>query len=92
MFNALGWCGFGPFGFFGYGAFGYFMGILFMTLLFVFSIYVIYKIFRRTNPKEKESKNYQKEILKILNEKLAKGEISEEEYSRKKELIMKDYL
>jgi len=90
MFHGLGWCGFGPYGFFGYGMFGYFIGVVFITLLFIFVVYIIYKSVHKVTSKENKTKNTQKEILKILNEKLAKGEINEKEYLRKKEIIMKD--
>jgi len=91
MMHGWGWYGTGPFGFFGYGIFSFIIGFVFMILFFVL-IYFLFKNLIKTHPRESNSKSNENEyeILKILNEKLAKGEISEEEYLRKKELIKKN--
>ncbi|MDK2885954.1 MAG: putative rane protein [Thermosipho sp. (in: thermotogales)] len=67
-----------PFGWFG-GWFGSTIGLF----VFVLIIYFGYKFI-------KASINHNESAFKILNEKLAKGEISEEEYLRKKEILTKN--
>ncbi|MBO8160831.1 MAG: hypothetical protein H0Z24_04285 [Thermosipho sp. (in: Bacteria)] len=63
--------------------------MIFVALLFVIVLYIMYKVFRLSSKRDK-TESSQTEIMKILNEKLAKGEISVEEYFRKKEIIMKN--
>lgn len=73
-------------GLFGYGLGGsypFFMFFMMMAFVIVF-ILGIYYIFRR--PAFKPNKD---DALEILNKRLANGEISEEEYLRKKEIIYK---
>lgn len=73
-------------GLFGYGLGGsypFFMFFMMMALVLVLII-GIYFILKR--PEFKPNKD---DVLEILNKKLASGEISEEEYFRKKEIIYK---
>ncbi|WP_040215061.1 SHOCT domain-containing protein [Clostridium polynesiense] len=79
--------GFGPYGynsggFLGSGSMLLMLG--FRVLIFIGIIMLIYKLFKHFSGNSQNS-------LKILNEKFAKGEISQEEYlSRKNVLINKD--
>ncbi|MBW8382251.1 MAG: SHOCT domain-containing protein [Youngiibacter sp.] len=62
------------------------VGILVLALI----VYLIVRIARRGHPGHPGSTNissYSPEALKILDEKFAKGELTEEEYQRKKKLI-----
>lgn len=63
---------------------GGFIMMLFGLILLAVILYFLFKTFKPSFKGEFEDSG-----LKILNEKLAKGEITEEEYKRKKELIMK---
>lgn len=58
-----------------------FMGILCMALL-ILTIILIIKLYGK-------GKNKDKEFINILNVKLANGEISEEEYIKRKETLLK---
>jgi len=79
------------FGGFCRGVFGYGLGgsypffMFFMMMSFVLVLMLgIYFIFKRSAFKSNKD-----DVLEILNKKLASGEISEEEYFRKKEIIYK---
>ncbi|SHF05311.1 putative membrane protein [Marinitoga hydrogenitolerans DSM 16785] len=93
MMHGWGWAGFRPYGY-GYGLIGSFISFIFLIIFLVVVYFIVKKIFFNGNfdiknmSQSKRSGEY--EILKILNEKLVKGEISEEEYIRKKELILKN--
>ncbi|NUV00271.1 hypothetical protein XO12_09155 [Marinitoga sp. 1154] len=68
------------------------MSFIFLILLLVVAYFILKKIFTNNNFTFKNNiiRREDEDILKILNEKLVKGEISEEEYIRKKELILKN--
>lgn len=94
MMHDWGWSGFRPYGFGGYSLIGSFISFIFLIIFLVVIYFVIKKIFFNGNFDFKNisrsSKNEDYDVLKILNEKLVKGEITEEEYIRKKELILKN--
>lgn len=89
--HGWGWSGFRPYGY-GYGIIGSFISFIFLILLLVVAYFILKKIFTNNNFTFKNNiiRREDEDILKILNEKLVKGEISEEEYIRKKELILKN--
>lgn len=69
-----------------YGMMGGWFG---MFILLIFIGVIIYAVFKLSGDNHANGgKNYDNS-LDILNERLARGEISEEEYKRKKEMIMK---
>lgn len=69
-----------------YGMMGGWFG---MFILLIFIAVIVYAVFRLSGDNHTSSgKNYDNS-LDILNERFARGEISEEEYKRKKEMIMK---
>ena len=78
-------------GYFGNGMWtggGIFMGFFWILIIGI----VLYFIFRNNNPTNNDH-NYSKrnstdESLRILNEKYVNGEISEEEYKKKKNNIL----
>jgi putative membrane protein len=62
------------------------VGILMLALI----VYLIVRIARRGHTSyhsDTMTRTYSPEALKILDEKFAKGELTEEEYQRKKKLI-----
>ncbi|GAB6189608.1 hypothetical protein JCM30566_13490 [Marinitoga arctica] len=76
-------------GFYGYGGIiGSLVGFGFM-ILFLVIIYFLFKNLFKGNISKQNEKNISsnEDLLKILNEKFVKGEITEEEYIRKKKLI-----
>lgn len=84
---AWGWNGFRPFMGNGYGMIGYFISFI-MLIVIIGVIYFIFKGLKNNDVRKKENvKTNNYDVLKILNEKLAKGEITEEEYLRKKKII-----
>lgn len=94
MMHGWGWSGFGPYGFGGYSLIGSFISFIFLIIFLVVIYFIVKKIFFNGNFEfkniGKNNKNEEYDVIKILNEKLAKGEITEEEYLRKKELILKN--
>ncbi|QTA38935.1 SHOCT domain-containing protein [Thermosipho ferrireducens] len=82
------WWGYGPFS--GFGLFSFLLSLGFIVLI-GFVIYFVVKSAYKSSKNSKSFKSDSEEALRILNEKFAKGEISEEEYKRKKEIIMKDF-
>jgi putative membrane protein len=76
----------GPFGigkfFMGFGPFG---GLL-SLLLFILVIYLLFKIVRSFIPTSKATSD-KNDSLVILKNRLAKGEITKEEYSRMYEIL-----
>ncbi|GAB6189615.1 hypothetical protein JCM30566_13560 [Marinitoga arctica] len=91
MMHGWGWSGFGPYSYGSYGIIGSLISFMFMIGLLIVVYIILKKIFIDNNNFSNISKRKEeKDILKILNEKLVKGEITEEEYIRKKELIIKN--
>ncbi|KAF2956236.1 SHOCT domain-containing protein [Marinitoga sp. 38H-ov] len=80
-----GW--YGPYNFGGYGLIGSFINFIFLIVFLVVIYFLIKKMFFNGNFEFKSNEDY--DVLKVLNEKFVKGEITEEEYLRKKELILK---
>ncbi|SHH44476.1 SHOCT domain-containing protein [Thermosipho atlanticus] len=70
-----------------YGWFGGWIGSLIGLIIFGIILYLGYKLFKSLTISNSNQNN---SALKILNEKLVKGEISEEEYLRKKAIISKN--
>lgn len=71
------------------------MGILFLIVLVVIIIYAINKfsqLYMQTKRNGLQSSSPEDEALKILNIRFANGEITEEEYERKKRLIQNKQL
>jgi putative membrane protein len=66
----------------GFGPFGGILSILFFVLM----IYLIVKIVRSFFPPQRASLD-KKDSLRILKNRFAKGEISQEEYSRMYEIL-----
>lgn len=74
------------FGFGGpYGGGGFFMMIP-MLLILLITVYFIHKAFN--NNKNNSTHIFSSKAMNILNERFAKGEISEEEYISKKQKIV----
>ncbi|MBL4933434.1 MULTISPECIES: SHOCT domain-containing protein [Clostridium] len=67
---------------------GFHMGWIFMIICLILIALAIYFVIRVLN-KNNFIKDTEESSLNILKERLAKGEISEEEYLRKAELIRK---
>lgn len=86
MWNCNGWMGGGPYGigkfFMGFGPFGGLLGLL----LFILVIYLLFKIVRSFIPTSKATSD-KNDSLVILKNRLAKGEITQEEYSRMYEIL-----
>jgi putative membrane protein len=71
----------------GYGLIaGRFVMMLICLILMVFIIFIAIRIFNNTSRSLGNGRDYNHSI-EILNERLARGEISEEEYRQKKELL-----
>ncbi|AEM74749.1 SHOCT domain-containing protein [Caldicellulosiruptor acetigenus] len=71
------------------------MGVLFLIVLVVIIIYAINKfsqLYMQTKRNGLQSSSPEDEALKILNMRFANGEITEEEYERKKRLIQNKQL
>lgn len=98
MMAARGMRGFGHemMGFGNQGAYHYFnIGGMFMMLLFVALIgFLIYTLYKNNQKKEIApvqstiERSTHSEAMEILKLKLVNGEISEEEFTRKKELLL----
>lgn len=74
---------------------GFIVGILFLIVLVVIIIYAINKfsqLYMQTKKNGMQSFSPEDEALKILNMRFANGEITEEEYERKKRLIQSKQL
>lgn len=72
----------------GYGMMGGFFGMMFIPLIMIGII--IYAVFRVSgNNHHTGSERRYNNSLEILNERFAKSEINEEEYSRKKEMHLR---
>ncbi|ABR30763.1 membrane protein [Thermosipho melanesiensis] len=79
-------------GFFGWMGW---LGPIIRLSVFFFVVFIIYKLFKNLINGIHEKENVihyssKSESLKILNERLARGEISEEEYQKIKNLILKN--
>lgn len=84
MFNGCRGLGYGRFG---YGGFeGIFMMII-QLLIIGIVLYAVFKLISRIYSKEAKNNN---KAINIIEEKYAIGEISEEEYLKKKKLL-KEY-
>ncbi|WP_238881810.1 SHOCT domain-containing protein [Clostridium sp. YIM B02551] len=79
--------GYGRFGGYGYGGAGFFMMIPMIIILLL----VIYFVYKAINKKDISSvaNRTSSNAIDILNERFAKGEISEEEYRARKEQLLK---
>jgi putative membrane protein len=73
-----GYGGFGPAGSIGYG--GMFLAMGFRMLIFIVLITVAVKLFENYTNKSNDA-------MKILNEKFASGEITQEEYLNRKAIL-----
>lgn len=70
----------------GYGMMGGWFG---MFIQFVLIVIIVYAVVRLSGHKHTGYGKSYDNSLDILNERFARGEISEEEYERKKAIIMK---
>lgn len=70
----------------GYGMMGGWFGMLIPIILIAVIIYAVVRSSGNSHQSDKTSLN---NSLDILNERFARGEIDEEEYLRKKEMIIK---
>lgn len=73
------------YGSYGYGMMGFGWGLIMMIVIFVFFILGIFTLVRylqRTGPNS--SGNVGSKAIEILNERYARGEITDEEYMKKK--------
>lgn len=77
-FGGFGGYGFGPSSSIGYGWMFLVMG--FRLLIFIGLILLVVKIFKNHSIKSNDS-------LRIINEKFARGEMSEEEYLRRRTIL-----
>jgi len=86
MWNCGNWGAGLPFGigniFMGFGPFGGLLGLL----LFIFLIYLIAKLIQSVFSKS-NSRSDRQDSLTILKNRFAKGEISQEEYNRMREIL-----
>ena len=73
-----GYGGFGPVSNIGYG--GMFLAIGFRMLVFIVLIVLAVKLFKSYSNKSSSA-------MKILNEKFANGEMNQEEYLKRKEIL-----
>lgn len=74
----------------GYGMYGAWFGILIHIAFAIFCIYAVSRLFgNRCGSHNRHNIINDDNSLNILNERYAKGEISDEEYKQKKEIIMK---
>jgi putative membrane protein len=76
-------------GFYGYGGIiGSLIGFGFMILFLVIIYFLFKNLFKNSGSKEsRKIGGNNEDLIKILNEKFVKGEITEEEYIGKKKLI-----
>ncbi|KLO22445.1 hypothetical protein X275_03550 [Marinitoga sp. 1197] len=75
-------------GFYGYGGIiGSLIGFGFMILLIIIVYFLFKNLVKPNNSKKSNVKTNNEDLLRILNEKFVNGEITEEEYMRKKKLI-----
>jgi putative membrane protein len=73
-----GYGGFGPASSIGYGGMFLMMGL--RMLIFIALIFFAFKIFKKYTDKSNDA-------IKILNEKFASGEITQEEYLKRKAIL-----
>lgn len=78
MFCGFGGYGYGPFSSIGLGGMLLFMG--FRMLIFIVLIVLAIKLFKNYTNKSNDS-------IRILNEKFASGEMSQEEYLKRKAIL-----
>lgn len=72
---------------YGLGLFGGgWYGMIFMLLIAALLIFIVYKLF---NNQALRARTGTENSLEVLNERFARGEIDEEEYQRKKSLLIK---
>ncbi len=87
MWNCNNWVAGLPFGlsnfFMGFGSFGGLLGFI----IFIFIIYVIVKLVMSLLPKPNANPDRQYSLT-ILKKSLAKGEITQEEYNRMREILI----
>ena len=89
MWNCNNWTGEFPFGigkfFWGFGPWGGLLSLLFL----IFIIYLMFSIVRNffPNTRRTSSASDRRDSFKILKNRLAKGEITEEEYQRLQEVL-----
>lgn len=91
-FAALGpycfdWFG-GPGGPSGYGGYWFFGMMLLRGLFYVAVAILIYKLIKSYTGNAKQNRSSE-DALEILNQRLARGEIDEDEYKRKREILNK---
>ena len=67
----------------GRGSFNY-IGLIVLLLIIGLIVFLVSQVLQANN---KKTKNPSDEAVDILNQRLAKGEISEEEYREKKKLL-----
>lgn len=77
-FRSFGGYGFGPAGSIGYGWMFLSMGI--RLIIFIVLVILAVKLFKRYSGKPDDT-------MRILNEKFARGEISEEEYLKRRTIL-----
>ncbi|MDP4147614.1 MAG: SHOCT domain-containing protein [Bacillota bacterium] len=77
--------GFGPMGY-GFASHGYFGGG-FMLIMMVFRLLILIGIVVLAVKLFKKYTNNSSSVIRILDEKFAKGEISEEEYIKRKSIL-----
>lgn len=77
--GGFGGYGFGPLSSIGYG--WMFLVLAFRLIMFALLIILAIKLFKRHSSKPSDS-------MRILNEKFARGEISEEEYLRRRTILL----
>ena len=69
----------------GYNMMGGWFGMMIIALIIIgIGVFIVYKLMQNNNMKDIGTKD---NSLDILNEKFAGGEINEEEYNRKKDLL-----
>lgn len=74
----------------GHGMMGGWMGGWFgMLIPLILTVVIVYVVVRLLGHNHTANRRSYDNSLDILNERLARGEISEEEYERKKAMIMK---
>jgi putative membrane protein len=67
------------------GGWGIFM-MIFLVILIVVIVYAVMKLVQGSN-KNATSQSNRDEALEILNQRYAKGELSDEEYQQKKKIL-----
>jgi putative membrane protein len=71
----------------GYNGFGGFGGILMMIIPIILVVLVIYAVFRLISQPRYDNDRNNNEALNILAQKYAQGDLSEEEYLKKKNIL-----